>query len=67
MTNIEDWAKAYRQLLSDVEAGEVPKLDMYKVRPAGVKLKTFGKNRNLTEEQQSRRLQKALRVLEKGV
>jgi len=38
----EGWAKAYRQLLSLLWAGEVPKWDMSKVRPAGAKLKTFG-------------------------
>jgi len=38
----EGWAKAYRQLLSLLWAGEVPKWDVSKVRPAGAKLKTFG-------------------------
>lgn len=38
----EGWAKAYRQLLSLLWAGEIPKWDMSKVRPAGAKLKTFG-------------------------
>ena len=38
----EGWAKAYRQLLSLLWAGEVPKWDTSKVRPAGAKLKTFG-------------------------
>ncbi len=36
------WAKAYRQLLSLLWAGEVPNIDVSKVRPAGSKLKTFG-------------------------
>ena len=38
----EGWAKAYRQVLSLLWAGEVPKWDVSKVRPAGAKLKTFG-------------------------
>ena len=38
----EGWAKAFRQLLSLLWAGEVPKWDVSKVRPAGAKLKTFG-------------------------
>jgi len=38
----EGWAKAYRQLLSLLWAGEIPRLDVSKVRPAGAKLKTFG-------------------------
>jgi ribonucleoside-diphosphate reductase alpha chain len=38
----EGWAKAYRQLLSLLWAGEVPVWDVSKVRPAGAKLKTFG-------------------------
>lgn len=38
----EGWAKAYRQLLSLLWTGEVPKWDVSKVRPAGAKLKTFG-------------------------
>ena len=38
----EGWAKAYRQLLSLLWAGEIPQWDMSKVRPAGAKLKTFG-------------------------
>lgn len=38
----EGWAKAYRQLLSLLWAGEIPKWDVSKVRPAGTKLKTFG-------------------------
>lgn len=36
------WAKAYRQLLSLLWAGEIPNIDLSKVRPAGSKLKTFG-------------------------
>ena len=38
----EGWAKAYRQVLSLLWAGEIPKWDVSKVRPAGAKLKTFG-------------------------
>lgn len=38
----EGWAKALRQLISLLYAGEVPKWDMSSVRPAGAKLKTFG-------------------------
>jgi ribonucleoside-diphosphate reductase alpha chain len=38
----EGWAKSYRQLLSLLWAGEIPKWDISKVRPAGAKLKTFG-------------------------
>ena len=38
----EGWAKAYRQLLAMLWAGEVPQWDVSKVRPAGAKLKTFG-------------------------
>lgn len=38
----EGWAKAYRQLISLLYAGEVPLWDVSQVRPAGAKLKTFG-------------------------
>lgn len=38
----EGWAKAYRQMLAMLWAGEVPKWDVSKVRLAGAKLKTFG-------------------------
>jgi len=38
----EGWAKSYRQLLSLLWAGEIPKWDVSGVRPAGAKLKTFG-------------------------
>ena len=38
----EGWAKALRQLISLLYAGEIPKWDTHKVRPAGAKLKTFG-------------------------
>jgi len=38
----EGWAKALRQVLALLWAGEIPKWDVSKVRPAGAKLKTFG-------------------------
>lgn len=38
----EGWAKAFRELLSLLIAGQVPKWDMSGVRPAGERLKTFG-------------------------
>ena len=38
----EGWAKSYRQLLALLWAGEIPKWDVSKVRPAGSRLKTFG-------------------------
>jgi ribonucleoside-triphosphate reductase len=38
----EGWAKAFRQLLALLWAGEVPKWDVSLVRPAGARLKTFG-------------------------
>ena len=36
------WAKGLKQLISMLYAGEVPKYDISKVRPAGARLKTFG-------------------------
>ncbi len=36
------WATAFRELLSLLYAGQIPKWDTSKVRPAGAKLKTFG-------------------------
>ena len=38
----EGWAKAFRQLLALLWAGEIPQWDIGLVRPAGAKLKTFG-------------------------
>lgn len=38
----EGWAKSLRQLLALLWAGEIPKWDVSKVRPAGSRLKTFG-------------------------
>ena len=36
------WAKAYKELLSLVWQGQIPKWDLSNVRPAGAPLKTFG-------------------------
>ena len=36
------WAKAFRELISLLYTGQVPKWDMSKLRPAGAPLKTFG-------------------------
>ena len=38
----EGWAKSLRQLLALLYSGEIPKFDTSRVRPAGVRLKTFG-------------------------
>ena len=38
----EGWAKAFRQVLALLWAGEIPKWDVSRVRPAGARLKTFG-------------------------
>ena len=38
----EGWAKALRQLIALLYAGEIPKWDVSAVRPAGARLKTFG-------------------------
>lgn len=38
----EGWAKAFRELVSLLIAGQTPKWDVSKVRPAGARLKTFG-------------------------
>jgi ribonucleoside-diphosphate reductase alpha chain len=38
----EGWAKAFRKIISRLYAGEIPKWDTSKVRPAGARLKTFG-------------------------
>jgi ribonucleoside-diphosphate reductase alpha chain len=38
----EGWAKALRQVLALLWAGEVPRWDVSAVRPAGTRLKTFG-------------------------
>lgn len=36
------WAKAFRELISLLIGGQVPKWDISKIRPAGARLKTFG-------------------------
>ena len=38
----EGWAKGLRQVLALLWAGEIPKWDVSRVRPAGARLKTFG-------------------------
>ncbi len=38
----EGWAKALRLLIAHLYAGEIPKWDVSKIRPAGARLKTFG-------------------------
>ena len=36
------WAKAYKELVSLLIGGQIPRWDISKVRPAGARLKTFG-------------------------
>ena len=36
------WAKALRELLAMLYSGQVPKIDVTRIRPAGARLKTFG-------------------------
>lgn len=36
------WARAFRELLAMLYAGQVPIIDVSKLRPAGARLKTFG-------------------------
>ena len=38
----EGWAKSLRQVIALLYAGEIPRYDLSKVRPAGARLKTFG-------------------------
>jgi len=38
----EGWAKAFRELISLLIAGQIPRWDTSRVRPAGARLKTFG-------------------------
>lgn len=38
----EGWAKSLREVISLLIAGQIPKWDVSKVRPAGERLKTFG-------------------------
>jgi len=36
------WAKAYKELISLLIGGQIPRWDLSKIRPAGARLKTFG-------------------------
>lgn len=36
------WARAFKELVSLLYAGQIPKWDLSKLRPAGARLKTFG-------------------------
>jgi len=38
----EGWAKAYRELLGLLWAGQIPQIDISNVRPSGARLKTMG-------------------------
>jgi len=38
----QGWAKAYRELLALLWSGQIPAIDISKVRPAGTRLKTMG-------------------------
>jgi len=38
----EGWARAFRDLISYLYTGRIPKVSITKVRPAGARLKTFG-------------------------
>jgi len=38
----EGWAKSFRELITLLIAGQVPKWDVSRVRPAGARLRTFG-------------------------
>ena len=38
----EGWAKAFRQILALLWAGEIPKWNVDRIRPSGARLKTFG-------------------------
>lgn len=38
----EGWVKAYRELISLLVSGQIPKWDLSRLRPAGARLKTFG-------------------------
>jgi len=38
----QGWAKAYKELLAMLWAGEIPVIDVTKLRPAGARLKTMG-------------------------
>lgn len=36
------WAKAFREVISNLYEGRIPRIDVSNVRPAGARLKTFG-------------------------
>ena len=36
------WAKSFRELIAMLYSGQIPKIDISKVRPSGARLKTFG-------------------------
>ena len=38
----EGWAKAYRELIGLLWAGQIPQIDISKIRPSGARLKTMG-------------------------
>jgi len=38
----EGWAKAFRELVSLLVSGQIPRWDVSRVRPAGARLRTFG-------------------------
>jgi ribonucleoside-diphosphate reductase alpha chain len=38
----QGWAKAFRELIAMLYGGQVPKIDVTRIRPAGARLKTFG-------------------------
>ena len=38
----EGWAKGFRDLISFLYTGRIPKINVTKIRPAGTRLKTFG-------------------------
>ena len=38
----QGWAKAYREMVSLLYGGQIPKWDISRIRPAGARLKTFG-------------------------
>jgi len=38
----EGWARAFRDLISYLYTGRIPKISITKIRPAGARLKTFG-------------------------
>ena len=38
----QGWAKAYRELLALLWSGQIPAIDVSKLRPAGARLKTMG-------------------------